>query len=242
MKTLHYMSFLFIFILLQSCSKNEMPQLKSDNNIGLMDSNTQTVELKSSVSAIDSLDIIVSRLLRYDSLLATTSAVNDSSKAMQVSTIIASIDWSGSKVVGKLIKAGKEVCYLDIMPHDLYNTNGVLYQLNWEAESAYETDGESLIFQFYITDNIDSLTFNKMKRATIKDSGKPSIIESDFVLWENKVYRSSVMRFRNLVCWCWSNNDKDYCLLRGDNYHLFKSMYYHCLNNFHTKVTKPKKG
>lgn len=229
-------------MLLTSCNQNETHNPKSDNSHERTDSNAQGIELKSTARPLDTLEMIVSRLLRHDSLLASTSAVIDSNRAKQLSATIASIDWSGYKVVGKLIKAGKEVCYLDIMPHDLYNTNGVLYQLNWEAESAYETDGESLIFQFYITDNIDSLTFNKMKRATIKDSGKPSIIESDFVLWENKVYRSSVIRFRNLVCWCWSNNDKDYCLLRGDNYHFLKSMYYHCLNNFHTKVTKPKKG
>ena len=242
MKTLYCLSILSLLILLNSCSKDEASQPKSNNRHEQIDSNAQNVELTNNTTVIDSMEIIVSRLLQDDSLLASTPALIDSNNAKQINSTINSIDWTSSKTIGKRIKIGKEVCYLDRMPYDMLNTKGILYQLNWEAESAYETDGESLIFQLYITENTDSLTFNKMKRAAVRDFDKPAIIQNDAILWEGKLFRYTMLKYKNLIFWQWSNNLKDFCLFRGDNYSFFKSLYYHCLSNFQPKTTITKKG
>jgi len=176
------------------------------------------------ITAIDMEHSIVGELLAEDTIRFKTQII-DSTVRATVEKLINQIDWSSKKQIGKRIMLGKTPAYLDIMPFSMLHTDGKLIQLNWEAESAYETDGESLIFQLYITRNMDSVKFQKLKNKEKLGNGKPLMESNQFISWKKPIFRVTIMQNDRILFWTWLNNLNEFSKARSENYTLIRKLY-----------------
>jgi hypothetical protein len=193
-----------------------------------------------------SLESNLSLLFSPDIKSTESNELKDSIVADYIFNKIKGLNWSGNIRIEKPIhlqskNVSKRKAFYDRMPFEMYGTNGVFSELNWEAESGHETDGGSLIFQSYITKVEDKMAFTKVKAKVIKDYGKPSEEQQNTSFWNTPTYRIILIRDSDVIIWSWMNGTKAFCNVRGENSLLMKALYSYSLAGFRHPITQDKK-